>query len=299
MKRLVLASCAALLILAPVLAFAQSRPGGGGTTVGSASPRGGDTGGSSSTTSSSSSGTASERGGSTGGSSSSSGSFSSPVSGGGSSMRSNYAGPRSGEATSAARPRNASASVGQPVPASERARGDRPVYGQAVPRGSKPTPSNTGVVVGGYNPYGYDYGYGNWYGSPYGYYGSPYGWFGSYGYGYPYYWDTWGGTPWGMFAMPWSAYSGYLNEYAGSAAYTTGAIGSIKLKVQPKSAEVYVDGTYYGQVDNYDGAFQHLDLSGGTHRVEIRATGYQTLQLEMRVLPGKTITYTGELKPAK
>lgn len=292
MKRLVLASCAALLVLAPVLAFAQARPGGGGTTVGSAAPRGGESGGttssSSSSSSSGSSGTATMRGSGMDG-----GSFSSPV-GGGNSIRS-YDGPRSGEAGPAARPRGASSSsAGQAVPASERPRGDRPVYGQAVPRTTKPGQGDI-VVPSGYYPFYDSYGYG------YPYYGS-YGWFGSYGYyGSPYYWGDMWGMPfgWGMYTLPMGAYSSYWSDYAGGAAYTTSTVGSIKLKVKPKEAEVYVDGTYYGQVDNYDGNFQHLDLPAGTHRVEIRASGYQTLQMEMRVLPGKTITYTGEMKPAK
>ncbi len=292
MKRLVLASCAALLILAPVVAFAQSRtPPAGSSTVGSAAPRGGESTGSSS---SSSSGTATERGG--GASGGAGGSFSSPV-GGGASVRGNYDGPRSGDPMPSARPRNASASVGQAVPASERPRGDGPVYGHAVPR-SQAVQNNQQTGIGtGYYPYYYDY------------YGS-YGWYGSYGN----YWNpwnpwapwssinpyTWGPYGWSMWPM--SMYSSYWYDYAssvGPAVYTSSTTGSIKLKVKPKEAEVYVDGTYYGQVDNYDGTFQHLDLSAGTHRVEIRASGYQTLQVEVRVLPGKTITYNGELKPAK
>lgn len=293
MKRLVLASCAALLVLAPVIALAQNRPGGGGSSVGSASPRGGESGGSSS----SSGGGASERSGGMSsspggmGSSSGGGSFSSPVAG---SMRS-YDGPRSGEAgMPSARPRNASASVGQPVPVSERARGDRPVYGQAAPRGSKPPNTSPLIIRGG----GYDPSYYGWYGLGYPSYGS-YGWYGSY-YGSPY-WDTWGMPMygWGMYALPMSAYSSLWYDSAVSAAYTTPSIGSIKLRVKPKEAEVYVDGTYYGQVDNYDGTFQHLDLAAGTHKVEIRANGYETLQLQMRVLPGKTVTYTGEMKSTK
>ena len=60
-----------------------------------------------------------------------------------------------------------------------------------------------------------------------------------------------------------------------------------------------VDGTYYGKVDNYDGAFQHLELRSGTHEVEIRANGYETIQWQIRVLPGKTLTYNGEMKVLK
>ncbi len=284
MKRLVLASCVALLVLAPILAAAQERPApaSGGSSAGSASPRGGESSGGSSMSSSGSSGSATDRG-SMGGMGS--GSFSSPVAG--SSLRGSYAGPRSGESIGFAQPRNGSSSVGQPVPVSERARGDRPVYGHAIPRSEVP---NNPVVIN--RPYYYDpYGL-------YGFYGYP-GYNGFYGYYSPYYWDAWT-MPfgYGMYAWPLTAYSNY---WAGSAApaYTTPTTGSIKLKVKPKEAEVYVDGTFYGPVDRYDGTFQHLDLPAGTHVVEVRAAGYETLKIEIRVLPGKTTTYTGDLKAAK
>lgn len=296
MKRYILASCVGLLVLLPVLAAAQGRPSGGGTVVGTATARGGDTGGSS--TSSGSSGTASVRGGGDGGS------------GGGMSSPANvavgrYAGPRSGESSGSVRPRSGGANAGQAVPASARPRGDAPVLGQAVPRTSRPT---TGTVVMGAYPYYGDYGY---YGFPYygyGYYGWPgYGYYGSM-YGSPWYYDPWswwaGLGPlygWGMYALPMSAYSGIWSDYyaGASPSYIEPITGSIKLKVKPKDAEVYVDDTYYGKVDSYDGAMQHLDLKAGTHRVEIRANGYETIQFQIRVLPGKTITYNGEMKPLK
>jgi hypothetical protein len=214
-----------------------------------------------------------------------------------------YDGPRSGESLGSARPKSAGSNVGQAVPASARPRGDAPVLGQAVARTSKPGAG--GIVLSGYPYYG-DYGY---YGFPfygYGYYGWPgYGYYGSM-YGYPYYYDPWswwaGLGPlygWGMYALPMSAYSGLWSDYyaGASPSYIEATTGSIKLKVKPKDAEVYVDDTFYGNVDSYDGALQHLDLKAGTHRVEIRANGYETIQFQIRVLPGKTITYNGEMKP--
>jgi hypothetical protein len=221
-----------------------------------------------------------------------------------------YDGPRSGEASGVARARSASASVGQPVPASERPRGDRPTLGQAVPRGSAKPPQNNGGAGYPYVDYGYygDYGYG-YYGN-YGNYGN-YGYYGSLGfYGYPFgsaygydpymWWTSMGPLyGWGMYALPMSRYSGLWYDYyaAESPSYVQSIDGSIKLKVKPKDAEVYVDGTYYGRVDHYDGAFQHLDLRAGTHRVEIRANGYQPIEFQVRVLPGRSITYNGEMKP--
>jgi hypothetical protein len=39
-----------------------------------------------------------------------------------------------------------------------------------------------------------------------------------------------------------------------------------------------------------------LKIEAGTHRIEIRAPGYETLAFDVRIEPGKTTTYKGELK---
>ncbi len=100
-------------------------------------------------------------------------------------------------------------------------------------------------------------------------YWNPY-WYGYYGHGYGY--TAWGG---------------------GTFDYT----GSLRLKVQPRSAEVYVDGYYAGLVDSYDGIFQRLRLEEGAHHIEIRHPGYEPIAFEVRILPGETITYEGFLQP--
>ena len=108
--------------------------------------------------------------------------------------------------------------------------------------------------------YGIRYGYG------YPYYGGGY-----YGYGYPYY----GG--------------GY---YGGSYSYT----GSVRLKVKPRTAEVLVDGYYVGTVNDFDGTFQRLKLEPGPASIEIRAPGFETLRLDVRVLPGRKITFEENMR---
>jgi hypothetical protein len=307
MKKLTLASCVALLVLVPVVVHGQSRtPPAGATSVGSASPRGGESSTSSSGSSNSSAGERS--GGSSGSGSGYSGESPANTSSG------RYSGARSGEASAVARPRSGGANVGQPVPASERPRGDRPTYGQAAPRGTvKPPQTNVGTGGGYYYPN--DYGYNGYYGGyydPYGFgYLGPY-YYGNYNYGLwnAWYTNTWLGPygssispmyAWGLYDLPISAYAGMWSDFYAqeNPSYVESVNGSIKLKVKPKTAEVYVDGTFYGQVDHYDGAFQHLDLKAGTHRVTIRAEGYQPLEFQLRVLPGRSITYSGELKPAE
>ncbi len=84
------------------------------------------------------------------------------------------------------------------------------------------------------------------------------------------------------------AYSRYDRDY-----YT----GSLRVKVRPQSAEVIVDGYYVGVVNDYDGIFQRLRLEEGPHHVEIAERGFETLVFDVRILPGETITYGGDLVP--
>lgn len=81
--------------------------------------------------------------------------------------------------------------------------------------------------------------------------------------------------------------------------YTGGGYGyegSLRLKVKPREASVYVDGYFMGRVDDFDGVFQRLKTDAGPHRVEIRLDGYETLTFDVRIDPDRTTTYTAELK---
>jgi hypothetical protein len=179
--------------------------------------------------------------------------------------------------------------AGDPVPPYARPRGDRPATGEAVARtGAPPVPGGRnggGIYVpggyyGGYYPYGYG---GLGFGSYYGYYDpwfDPfYGGFGGYGYG---------GSGYGG--------GGYYGGPQYSSSSSLGEEGSLRLKIKPREASVFVDGYYVGTVDDFDGMFQKLHIEAGPHRVEIRAPGYETLTFEVRLVPDHTTTYTGELK---
>lgn len=91
---------------------------------------------------------------------------------------------------------------------------------------------------------------------------------------------------------PWwyddSPYPGSSNGY--------GYDGSLKLKIKPRDAQVYVDGYFAGRVDDYDGLFQQLTIDSGPHRIEVREDGFEPLMFEVRIQPGRTVTYSGELK---
>jgi hypothetical protein len=149
-----------------------------------------------------------------------------------------------------------------------RPRGDNPRVGTAVPRRTDTPPSGGNVIVvpggsyGGYYPWGYG------------------------GLGFGGYYDPWYGG--------YASYYGYPPQYYDHARRDDGAV---RLKVKPREASVYVDGYYVGRVDDFDGIFQRLPLEPGPHRLEIRADDYQSLSVDIRILPDRTITYTGELEP--
>lgn len=90
--------------------------------------------------------------------------------------------------------------------------------------------------------------------------------------------------------------------YAGLAPYpfdADGATGGLRLKVEPKQAQVYVDGYYAGIVDDFNGHFQHLDLTPGAHHVEIRdQLAFQPLAFDVVIQAHRTIEYRGVLSPS-
>ena len=56
--------------------------------------------------------------------------------------------------------------------------------------------------------------------------------------------------------------------------------GSIRLRVSPASAKVYMDGALVGTVDEFNGFRNHLELESGRHQLELRADGYAPLSKE-------------------
>jgi hypothetical protein len=159
------------------------------------------------------------------------------------------------------------------APPYSRPRGDQNPTGTAVRRpAGNPPPSGGGTVIipgyGGYYPWGWGYG-GFGYGGYYGFYD-------------PWWYD--GGYYGGYYAQPYYS-RGYYD-------------GSLRLKIKPRDASVFVDGYYAGRVDEFDGIFQQLHIEPGPHRIEVRADGYEPLTFEVRILPDRKVTYEGELKAA-
>jgi len=124
-----------------------------------------------------------------------------------------------------------------------------------------------------YYPYSYSY-Y-----SPYRFYGYGYGgfpyfdlYYGSGSYGWPYYYG-------GPYAGGYYSRYGYRGDY-----------GSVRVLVDPSETRVYVDGSYAGMADEYDGLFQRLHVSPGRHELTLKLDGYQTHRMRVYV------PYDGTLK---
>ena len=155
---------------------------------------------------------------------------------------------------------------------------------RAIPRSEAPRPSYTPVYV--YPDY---YRYYRRYYDPWNY--------GFFGVGAaPWFYSPWGWDPgfYGAYGYPGYGYgsgSGY-----GSQSSSSYDIGSLKLKVKPRDAEVYVDGYFAGHVDDFDGIFQALKLASGGYRVEVRKPGFETLVLDVIVQPDRTITFKRQMQ---
>jgi hypothetical protein len=148
-----------------------------------------------------------------------------------------------------------------------------------------------------------------WYGYGYGY---------SYGYGPGYYghvvynpWVYGGSSMWGWNRYAW--HDPFLYDpygYAGYPYYWSTGIdvdddddrdqgvpsGSLRLRVSPSHARVYIDGALAGVASEFGGLSNHLALPAGPHEIELRAEGYVTFSGQVDVRAGRTQTERITLK---
>jgi hypothetical protein len=73
-------------------------------------------------------------------------------------------------------------------------------------------------------------------------------------------------------------------------------IGWLELRLEPGTAQVYVDGYYAGEVSDFDRPGGRT-VEPGSHHIEIRASGYQTSAFDVRLLPDQPVTYREDLRP--
>jgi len=165
----------------------------------------------------------------------------------------------------------------------------------AVPRERAPYYANRSYPTRGYNVYR-NYGGRNVYVVPRGrtYYYYPGYYYNPYAFGYGpagrghFYFDLYYNS------YIWHPYSVYRYDTYGSYGYP---VGELRLKVHPPDAQVFIDGSYAGRVDDFDGVFQSLRLEEGEYQVEIVLPGFEPLAFNVRIFPGQKTTYEGDLIP--
>src|SRR5262249_11420367 len=116
------------------------------------------------------------------------------------------------------------------------------------------------------------------------YYAAPYG-YRPYGYRPGWSLNLYFGRPYSTYGYPAYPY-GYYSVRPGR------PYGALRIVNAPRYAQVIVDGYYAGVVDDYDGVFQHLNLEIGVHHIEIQAAGYPAIAFDVRIEPGRTVTYS-------
>jgi hypothetical protein len=201
-----------------------------------------------------------------------------------------------------------------------RDRGGRPVTGAAVARA--PISGTAPLIYYNYYPWygsGFNWYYGNYGYNPYfapyptwawGFYGVWYNPFDPYGFGYspyaPWYGDPSGyGDPYGYGGGgAYGAGGGSSNDKGYSSSLSTRPerpeiTGSVRLRVNPNQAKVYIDGTLMGTVDQFDGLTGHLATAAGAHEFEFRADGYRSTTVTVDVEANKTITVRASLDKSK
>ena len=103
---------------------------------------------------------------------------------------------------------------------------------------------------------------------------------------YPYYASPyWFGDPW---------YGGYYPPYG---YYGWEPEASVRVEVTPRDAEVYVDGYYAGNVDDFDGSFQRLRVEPGEHEIAIFRDGYRTFRQKVYLARDNTFRIKQALQP--
>jgi hypothetical protein len=161
-----------------------------------------------------------------------------------------------------------------------------------------------GITIGYPFAWSYPYYYPAYYPYPY-----PYAY--SYPYPAPYAAAPYGAASTAPYPAYGSAYPGGGYPAAGSTSqYPTGTTGSvgvqqapnqqnsggISFEITPAAAELSVDGVLVGTVGQFTPQSQPLGLSAGRHHLEIKAPGYQTINIDADIVAGQVIPYQGTMQ---
>jgi hypothetical protein len=103
--------------------------------------------------------------------------------------------------------------------------------------------------------------------------------------------------PWGAW-LPIPLYTGYTTFSAYESPLEGAPVGGVQLDIDPRRAQVFVDGTYAGLVEDFSGYYHHLEVPAGPHDIAVVSPGYDPLTFHVLVSPGATLTQRATLARA-
>lgn len=71
--------------------------------------------------------------------------------------------------------------------------------------------------------------------------------------------------------------------------------GGVTFDIEPRDAELWVDGDYLGRASDYSSYDPPLTLPAGRHHVELTGRLYQSVEFDITVVAGQVIPYQGTL----
>ncbi|MBI4608213.1 MAG: PEGA domain-containing protein [Candidatus Rokubacteria bacterium] len=110
--------------------------------------------------------------------------------------------------------------------------------------------------------------------------------------------DAWGNPlnlPGVLPGMPAPAVPGVPPVPATPSAPSGVDLGYLRIDVEPREAEIYVDGQRAGRAGQFAGLQGFLSLAPGTHRVDITFPGFLPLTTEVQIAPRQTYAIRGQL----
>jgi hypothetical protein len=72
---------------------------------------------------------------------------------------------------------------------------------------------------------------------------------------------------------------------------------TLKLKIKPKRAAVFLDEKFVGHASDFGGAFRSMKISPGKHRIRVELPGYRTFDTELNLLANQESEVKTELVP--
>ncbi len=74
-------------------------------------------------------------------------------------------------------------------------------------------------------------------------------------------------------------------------------MGSARIQVTPRNAEVFIDGYFVGTVDDFDGVLQRLHVPAGEHELAIHLDGYRPIREKVLFRRGATLKVSYAMQP--